>query len=474
MANVLQCEICFIEFSSIKKLSKHWRREHPNIETLKCCFCKYFTQEYVLFSMHKDNLHAEDRFACEYCDYTSRKWRKIKKHHIKMHLTTEETVSSSELHSTSLKELENVVHLEVTDEPVKKLSKQKSKIPAVEAFVCDVCQMVCYSSSHMSSHQVVHTPTQNYICSNCNRIFSSASIYDKHIKTHYRPKPFKCVKCGNFYTRLECLNKHMRTHNLRQIYTCDLCDFKSISDMIFAAHCRTHLITKPKEFDYSDASKTSVTNHEKTHPSECDQVQSKMQSCGCNGFKNCNICRVIDAEQEKTNQNGSDIFACDVCHKMFKSTEHLSMHHLVHTPLKCYICCMCNRGYNNDIDYDAHIRTHFKYRPFECEMCEKSYTTSWCLKVHMMKHTGDFYYKCDKCDFSSNTRSSFAEHKKRQHSSTKPFKCDVCDYAAVGRSSLTRHLITHTGEKPYYCNQCEYRCNKLGNLNKHKKHMHCM
>ncbi|XP_059176153.1 zinc finger protein 69 homolog, partial [Physella acuta] len=183
---------------------------------------------------------------------------------------------------------------------------------------------------------------------------------------------------------------------------------KKPADTMFAAHCRTHLITKTSE---------------------------------------------------ATNRNGSEL--CDVCHYVFKSTEHLSMHKLVHTRLKCYICTMCNIGYNNDIDYDTHIRTHFKFRPFHCEICEKSYTMRKCLKVHMRKHTGEFYYTCDKCDFTSNTNSSFAQHKKRQHPSTKPFKCDTCDYAAIGKSSLTRHLITHTGEKPYCCGQYEYRCNKL-------------
>ena len=106
-------------------------------------------------------------------------------------------------------------------------------------------------------------------------------------------------------------------------------------------------------------------------------------------------------------------------------------------------------------------------KTFSCEICSKVYGSSDTLSHHRSFHKGDT--KCEHCGKVYSTKRNLKIHVQSMHLKEFSLKCLVCDYTTNRADSLLKHKRIHTGEKPYICEMCEFCCSDPSSLNAHRK-----
>ncbi|XP_059176130.1 zinc finger protein 234-like [Physella acuta] len=425
--------------------------------------------------------------ACEFCAYTTGKWSKLKKHHIKVHVALskdnivsdllknnfrEETLISSckyppDYRSTSsncgnfevkcsiLKEKENV---SLTNEKIAELypnmfktckklqinhenkTTGPQKLQTLTGQKCECALENCTTCQlyHNDKQRGSDPPTEISVCDLCQKSFKSISHLASHKIVHTPLKCYICFHCDKSFNIGDEYDLHLATHFRYKPFKCEICEKCYADKQYLKAHIRLHngeSIHKCEKCNYTSPYLCRLKQHQKIH---------------------LNLQSVDGVENVQT---------CDICQKSFVSIAHLLSHQLMHTPLQLYICSHCDRGFNLPDEYDLHlVKRHFRYRPFRCSLCEKSFSTNSKLKVHTSIHTRDLLNKCSNCEYTTNDRGSSLEHR-RVHTNSKPFTCNSCDYSAASRGTLQKHLRTHSGEKSFCCNLCDKRFSQHVTLN---------
>ncbi|XP_059175805.1 zinc finger protein 271-like [Physella acuta] len=421
------CDICFRRFYSFKKLIKHWGKMHPEIITIKCCFCKNITME-ESYAKHKDDFHFKLKMACQFCFYTTRKWHRLKKHHKKCHVAVEEeTVSSPNMEfktdqqTNLIPEMVDVErHCPKSQEPEQlemagKVKNETNVDPFNSDLMQSVGELVCDGKVKNKTHV-----DKSDLMQSVGELVCDGKVKNKtHVdKSDLMQSVWELVCDGKVKNKT-----HVAKSDLMQSVGELVCDGK-------------------------------VKN--KTHVDKSDLMQSVWELV-CDG-------KELPAVES---------FVCDVCQKSLTCVKHLSMHMLVHKPLRSFICDHCDRWFNEPDDYDLHIGTHFKcmHRPFICTYCKKSYITKSNLLVHTRRHTGDLKYKCPQCKYAASQICDLKNHL-RIHSNERPFKCTVCEYSAHKKSTLIHHTRSHTGEKPFCCKVCGRKFSIRSSLISHRNRVH--
>ncbi|XP_026482984.1 zinc finger protein 11-like [Ctenocephalides felis] len=82
-------------------------------------------------------------------------------------------------------------------------------------------------------------------------------------------------------------------------------------------------------------------------------------------------------------------YECKVCNKIFKTTQKLRRHEIVHIKVQPYRCETCYKSFKEEDSLKVHERTHTGERPYECTMCNEAFTTKQKLNRHEMIHTAE-------------------------------------------------------------------------------------
>ncbi|XP_059144127.1 zinc finger protein 675-like [Physella acuta] len=417
MRRNVQCSMCSRRCCSSKRLIKHFRKRHPEVNILKCCFCEYVTHDDTLFNHHKQYSHPEERFACEFCEFTTRKWNRLKKHHTKRHFAPQ--VKSLSNYDSG--ELFNYMSSEISAD-------------------CSANQV---STISFSGCAFGNSEVKNSVLDKEQNLLAVKVITKGHFGLSENKKLTK-VKPDNQVTGpLPQTSRELK------------CSCEGLK------HCKICQQTNPDSQTTTQPSDNQVTG-------PLPQTSRELK-CSCEGLKHCKICQ--QTNPDKLTQPLAEWFKCEDCQKSFEYSLHLTYHQLVHTPQRCYICGKCDRYFNEAEEYDQHLYRHFLHRPFQCEMCEKAFTRKDSLTLHMRLHTGNLVYKCNLCNYATNLQSVLLAHN-RFHSNLKPYKCHTCDYASTCTSSLVKHIRIHSGEKPFCCNLCDKRFSQRTTLQKHRKTIH--
>ena len=80
---------------------------------------------------------------------------------------------------------------------------------------------------------------------------------------------------------------------------------------------------------------------------------------------------------------GSDMYACDQCDKMFSKQSSLARHKYEHSGIRPFVCDMCSKAFKHKHHLAEHKRLHTGEKPFECGKCGKKFSHSGSYSQHM-------------------------------------------------------------------------------------------
>ena len=169
---------------------------------------------------------------------------------------------------------------------------------------------------------------------------------------------------------------------------------------------------------------------------------------------------------------------CEICSKVFSSSQTYSNHMKLHSKELEYKCEVCGKCFVSRSVLGNHMKTHDesnKIPRFKCAHCDKKFNHPSNLKRHI--RTAHFelsdkkLYECQDCGKTFKDPSARKHHMK-VHLAVKPYPCTMCEKSFASNSQLESHIRIHTGEKPFVCNMCGRCFVTNGQLKSHKVNRH--
>ncbi|XP_055842587.1 zinc finger protein 91-like [Episyrphus balteatus] len=244
-------------------------------------------------------------------------------------------------------------------------------------------------------------------CNLCEKTFKSSYHVKRHFLSHTQEKAFPCTMCEMRFNRADHLKNHMTKHNPVKPFQCDSCD---------ASYGRADHLKRHKEMHHSNDPNATPIKGE----------------------------------------------VCEICNKSYSSKSYLQKHMLKHTE-KCWKCKLCSVVFETNEALKEHSKTHSKDKPFLCSECGLCFPRKNYLIIHMRRHNGERPYKCQYCDKGFPRSTDLKAHEKC-HTGEKTHFCNVCGKGFPRPYKLSVHMRIHTGEKPYQCMHCPKafaQCNDL-------------
>ena len=140
-------------------------------------------------------------------------------------------------------------------------------------------------------------------------------------------------------------------------------------------------------------------------------------------------------------------FACDQCHRRFRTAESALAHRQTdHLARRGFQCRLCTQVHVSLARLEKHIwAAHGTPRPPRtgprtprCELCGKEFSTSFNLKRHRATHFAERPFKCPECPYASKTKHKLKAHA-IVHSKRTTFACDICGAKFLRKASVERH-----------------------------------
>ena len=172
---------------------------------------------------------------------------------------------------------------------------------------------------------------------------------------------------------------------------------------------------------------------------------------------------------------------CQVCGKVFASSNHLSRHAVVHTGDKPFSCAVCGTKFTRLDSLQRHEKVKHQSpaaqeQPLDrtCLRCGKSFGSPANLEEHMLVHTGNRPYQCVTCGKCFSRKYNFQSHRRLKHlgcakSGEKDHVCHKCGKVFFAPSKLKRHMVAHTKERDYRCVTCSKSFGQKHHLKRHQE-----
>ncbi|XP_060802491.1 zinc finger protein 470 isoform X2 [Amyelois transitella] len=170
-------------------------------------------------------------------------------------------------------------------------------------------------------------------------------------------------------------------------------------------------------------------------------------------------------------------FQCNYCNKTFSNKASIRRHIYVHLNAKPYECVDCLKRFTHEVNLQYHLKKRhpelYSPRNFKCQICEKVFRFKETLSIHLDLHVNKYgSFKCLYCEESFNNISELAKHKKTNHFSAIPLDCHICSERFSTHNKLVKHLKEHLKLNGFICQYCGKEYKELNSMRRHVQVSH--
>ncbi|XP_055542337.1 zinc finger protein 271-like isoform X2 [Wyeomyia smithii] len=325
-------------------------------------------------------------------------------------------------------------------------------------FKCHICERSYRNHKNLKAHiKGAHEGVRANQCEICGKNFSGSSYLVIHRRRHTGERPFKCNTCGKAFVDSRALSVHTRLHTPGSRLKCMKCEKTFSSASALTVHNRLHTGIHPYKCEICEKTFPQYNNlkhHMKKHEAATEQRQaspleatsglcsssSSNSSSSISGSSSCGSSTI--SSSSGISSSGSTLeYKCNVCGKLFGTSEELQNHLNQHCKDRPNQCEFCSKVFPRSSHLIIHRRRHTGERPFKCKYCEKAFVDSRALSVHTRLHTGE-RVTCDICLKTFASSSGLIVHR-RIHLGIHPYKCDYCPKSFAQSTALKYHLKKH-------------------------------
>ncbi|GFO26494.1 Zinc finger protein 2 [Plakobranchus ocellatus] len=210
------------------------------------------------------------RFSCTFCEYTTSKCKKLRKH-----VEQDHSDSTSKDFCVKGSDSGKHVNLEYLDSTSKDFSVEGSdtiKSTEKSCFKCPYCRSSFSTGRLLGRHcKSQHLQGSFYHCPQCAFQGKAASSLLRHLRCHTGERPFACHLCSYKSALYGTLMRHLNQHKDIKPYKCSQCDYRATRKDILIHHTRTHTNERPYHCsmcEYSAKQAGALRIHIRTHTKE--------------------------------------------------------------------------------------------------------------------------------------------------------------------------------------------------------------